>query len=533
MRDQRHDFSDDSSDKPISVSRIVHTLRRYASVIFLSLLSVLVGYAILAGAIYALAPAHRVTSVQFRLDFQGAERGEYPNGIKFSPSEVLSTPIVLKVFNQNELGKYVSFTQFSRSLVVLESNLEMERVIREYTARLSDPKLTSVDRDRIQREYESRLQSVKKGQFSLSYMRPSRVREIPEPLVRKALHDILREWTNFIANEQHVLQYRVPVISPEIVAESAADGTNPIVKVALLRSKVLRVLANVEVIRRLPAAELSRTDNGVSLNDIHIRLDDIIRFRLEPLIQRAAAANLDDRSETIRFLETQLAYDQRRLAAQERVAASAQQTLTMYSGKGTVDETPSGTTEPPPGEIRPQPGVNGGGGVVPQLSDSFIERLVQLTSNAADTEYRQRLADEYRRAALNVVPLQEAVAYDEAMLDFIRRAGGASALTPTEVEQQITGTRAELRLLVQQMNLIYKDVSRNLNPTTELLTPLGVPTSRVARAVSLKKLALYGILTFLLAVPLTILLCLLHNRVREEEEEERGITRSDAVGTTA
>lgn len=528
MRDQRHDFHDDS-DRPFSVSHLVHTLRRYSSVIFISMLGVMVGYAIVAAATYTLAPAHRVTTVQFRLDFEGADRGEYPNGVKFSPTEVLSTPLVLRVYKNNGLEKYVSFTSFSRSLVVLESNLEMERVVRDYQARLSDPRLTSVERDRIQREYEARMLSVKKGQFALNYMRPSRTREIPEAVVRKALHDILREWTLFVTNEQHVLKYPLSMISPEIIAESPAEGHNPIVKIAMLRSKVLRVLTNIDALRHVPAAELMRTPRtNLSLTDIGIRLEDIIRFRLDPLMQRAAAAGLDDRAETIRFFETQISFDERRLEAQRSMTNATQQTLTIYTGqdaKADVQTVSGAASE----DTRAQQGTTGG--VV--LNDTFIDRLVQLTSNMLDTEYRQRLAEQYRIASMRLGPLQEAAAYDRAMLDFLRSSSGSSDITPAEVNQQITTTRTEVRQLVQYVNDIYDLMSAKLNPTTELLTPLGVPSTKVNRAISIKRLALYGILTFLVALPVIIILCLLHNRVREEEENEEAITRSDAVETTA
>ena len=528
MRDQRHDFHDDS-DRPFSVSHLVHTLRRYSSIILLSMLAVMFGYAIIAAALYALAPAHRVTSVQFRLDFEGADRGEYPNGVKFAPSEVLSTPVVLRVYKSNGLDKYIGFTAFSRSLVVLESNIEMERVVRDYQARLSDPRLTSVERDRIQREYEARLQSIKKGQFSLSYMRPSSAREIPETLVRKALLDILKQWTIFVANEQHVLKYPISVISPNIVAETPAEGTNPIVKIAVLRSKALRVSTNIEALRQVPAAELIRTPKtNVSLTDIAIRLDDIVRFRLDPLMQRAAAAGVDNRGESIRFFETQISYDERRLEAQRIIATAAQETLTIYAGREKDKDvrTVSGTAAE---ETRMNAAT--AGGVV--LNDTFIDRLVQLTSNTLDTEYRQRLAEEFRISSVRIGPLQEAAAYDRAMLDFLRRGGGSGDVTPTAMNDQIAATRTELRQLVQQVNDIYTMMSANLNPTTELLTPLGVPSSRVFRAVSINKLALYGILTFLIALPLITILCFLHNRVREEEETEEAITRSDAVETIA
>src|SRR5688572_19801343 len=180
--------------------------------------AVTVGYVIIATAAYLLVPAQHVTTQSFRLDFKGADRGEYPNGTKFSTTEIVSPPILLNVFNQNNLGRYVSFADFSRSLVVLESNRALENLMRDYQSRLSDPKLVSIDRERIQREYEGKLASISKGQYALHYMRKTRGRDMPEILARKVLSDVLKEWSNFAANEQHVLKYRIAVLSPDVIA---------------------------------------------------------------------------------------------------------------------------------------------------------------------------------------------------------------------------------------------------------------------------------------------------------------------------
>lgn len=515
MSEQRQDFpSPDRSQHPISISHLVHTLRNYLPVISLGFVAVMVGYVIIATAAYLLSPSQRMTSQPFRLDFRGADRGEYPNGQKFATSEIVATPILLSVFNKNKLDRFITFPEFAGSLVVLESNRAMDALVREYQARLSDPKLTPIDRERIQREYEMKQSSISKGQYALHYMRTVQGNDMPEELVRKVLNDVLIEWAGYVTSEQHVLEYRMAVLSPDVVSVTPIDGSNPVINIDILRARVLRIRQNADQMRAIPGAVLARTSSdAMTLNDITVRLDEIVRFRLEPLTRRVASARLDNRPETIRFLESQLAIDRSHLEAQKSIAEVSRRALTMYlAGEQTPDmrlmtpgESGSGST--------PAPET-----VMPQLSDSFLERLIQLTSSSADSGYRQKLTDEYRQASLHVVPLQAAVAYHESILEFVRSGVAGDTIDPAVVDQQILAGREEVRGLVTRMQEIYRILSVNLNSSTELMTRTGTATTRVARAISVRQLALYGILTAFLTIPLLILLSLIHNRVREEEE---------------
>lgn len=531
MPEPRQDFSSsDRSEHPVSISHLVHTLRLYLPVIALGMAAVTIAYIIIATAAYLLTPSERVVSQTFRLDFKGADRGEYPNGTKFSAPEIVSAPILLKVFNQNNLGNYLSFADFSRSMVVLESNRAIEALNRDYQARLSDPKLTQIDRERIQREYEGKLASISKGQYALSYIRKTRGKDIPDVLLRKTINDVLTEWANFVANEQHVLEYRVAVLSPDVVSATSVDGSNPVINIDMLRAKVQRVKHNIEQIRALPAADLVRTEkDAVSLSDVSIRLDEIVRFRLEPLANRAAAARLDDRAETLRFLETQLSYDQRQLEVQQGITEANRKALALYlAGKSAPEASllSPGQTAAPSTAAGAAPET-----VMPQLSDSFIERVIQLATSQTDSLYRQFLTDRYRDASLLVVPLQEAVAYHQSLLAFVRSGATGDQISREVVDQQIAASREEVRGMVLKMHEIYKALSRNLNPSTELISLTGVPTTRVVRAISIRQLAMYGILTAFLALPLLIFLSLLHNRVREEDEADEVVHGETAERT--
>lgn len=513
MSDQHHEAPAEQLEPPISVSHFFKVLRAYLPVIGISLAVVGIGYVIVALALYIHAPSQRVTTMTFRLEFEGADRGTYPNGTKFSSAEIISTPVLNKAFKNNNLGRFTTFEKFAHSVFVLESSSEQDTLAREYQSRLSDPRLTAVDRERIQREYELKLASLSKAHYALNYLDADGSDPIPATVVRKFLHDVLREWADFVSREQHVLEYRVPVLSPDMVASTAIEDSNPIISTEVLRAKINRVIANIYVLRALPAADLVRaTPNGLSLNDIQIRLDDIVRFRLEPLIHGIAGGQLDDRSSTLRFLETQLAYDERQLVRQKQFADAALRSMAMYNGQREQREETAALGTDPRKQERGEAET-----VIPQISDTFFDRLLQITSNSADREYRQRLADRYREAVEAIAPLEQSVEYDRSVLALVRATGPGGGVTRESVQQQIGATRQEVRQLVVQIHQIYKVLSANLNPSTELITVTGAPTTRVERTLSIKRIALYGFLTLFIAFPIILFACLVHNRIREED----------------
>ena len=517
---QYPDRRDDAEvvERPVSVSHFVHVLRDYLPVIIIAMVSVAIGYTLIAVLLYIASPAQRTTVQPFRLEFRGAAEGTLPNGVRFSPVEIISTPVLLKVYQADELGRFTDFGDFSHSVFVLESNREYEKLVTEYTARLSDPRLSSLDRDRIQKEFDSKRESLSKSDFAISYAR-TRNGVVPETLVRKVLVDILNTWAAFAINEQHALDYRVAVLSPQILDQAEIGSTDPIIAIEILRSKIYRVIDNIEEINKLPAAELMKTSDRMSLAEIRMRLEDIVRFRLEPLVGVARASGLVPQpSVTIHFLENQLAYDQRRLAAAQAAARGSRDALVMYSGEQPPATVTAAVTPAPRGGKTAE-----GEAVMPQLSDTFLDRLVALSKQASDSEYRQKMIKEYQDAVAQTIPIEQAVSYEQQVLDQMK--SGAAPTAPRADEQtvraEIQNATSEVRGLITRVNEIYQLLSRNLNPSTRLFALTEAPTSRIERARTFTRLTLYGVVLLLIALPVIVILCLLHNRVREEEEAER------------
>lgn len=512
----------------MSISHFVHTLHAYAPAILLSLAAVGVLYVILAVALYVFSPAQRVTTQQFRLDFEGASEGRYPNGIKFSSSDITSTPILLKVFQENHLDRFTNFLNFSRAIFVLEANLDYQRLAADYQARLADPKQSAIDRERILREWQAKAASIAKNEYSLNWLRTRDSEGVPESLVKKVLLDTLSGWAKYAATEQHVLKYRLTVYSPQII-ESTDSDAELVVAIQMLRSKVYKILQNIDVLREVPGAELVRSPDGMSLEEIRLRLEEIVRFRLEPLTGRVSAMGLiANHSATVRFLETQLAYDQRYLKATQDYADVIRQSFAVYADqRGFAPDTASAAstaTHDPSRAQQPRSDT-----LMPQISDSFLDRLVTLTSQASDISYRQKLVDDYRRASQAVIPAQATLSYDQEVLAQVKAASSttASGQPAADVSHEIVTARNEVKELVGRVNKIYDSVSNNLSPSKELYTLTAPPLVRTEHSRSLMQLILYGIALLALSLPVIIVLCLLHARVREEEASEPYTARGE------
>ena len=512
---EQRDPDVDVVSSPLSVSHLVHTLRAYMPVIVISLVSVAVSYSILAIVMYILSPAQRSTAQPFRLEFRGAEEGMLPNGVRFSPTEIINTPILLKVYAADDLSRFTTFSTFSRSVFILESNREYEKLVTDYQSRLSDPRLSPLDRDRIEKEFEAKRQSISKNEFAISYARSSGSTNIPESLVRKVLVDIVNTWAAFAINEQHALDYRVAVLSPQILDQSEIGSSDPIVAIEILRSKIYRVIDNIDELNKLPAAELMKTSDHVSLAEIRMRLEDIVRFRLEPLVGVARASGLvTNLPLTIHFLENQLAYDQRRLQAAQSTVSATRDALLIYAAEQPRTPELTGTA------ARPRSGAEGET-VMPQLSDTFLDRLVTLSKQANDSQYRQKMVQQYQDAVAMTIPLEQAVRYQQQVLDQIKTSAAAPRSDERAVRAEIETATIEVRGLIGKINEIYQLLSRNLNPSTQLLSLTAPPAARIERGRTLGSLAMYGVLVLLVSLPLIVVLCLLHNRVREEEATER------------
>lgn len=510
---------DDPIEEPVSVSRFVNVYRAYRKTIYVSLLAVGVLYGIVALVIYFNAPSVRVISQPFRLDFKHAEDGMYPNGENFSVNEIVAEPILAGVFKETHMNDYMSFRDFVGSLYISESNPEYDKLLREYQPRLNDPKLSTAERQQVEKDFDEKKASLKKNLYALNFTNPHGVKEVPPEIVKRTLSTTLARWADWAQAEGRVTSYDATILSPAVLDDT--PRTNQIIAIRILIKRLAQVLDNIDSLSQLPSADVARTPTDhLSLAELRIKIEDLIRFRLEPEVAAARAANAPADPETLRFVQTQLAYDQRQLQSYQDRINAVRDALALYTSQRPVSVQNTGTVRmTPPVGTAPSSQET----VMPQVSDTFIDRMAQLLNQSADVQYRQRMVNDLRQIQKDMIPVEEAVRYDQEMLHDLSTPLPATT-SKDNVAADVEDVRNDAKLLVAKVNEIYQVMSRNLNPETYLYSEMSTASTTVMRNVTLPKLGLIGVLVLLIALPVIFVFCLLHNRVREEENEERAAT---------
>lgn len=511
MNDAAIAYREEEIEPPVSVSHLVGVLRAYAHVIFLSAVAVGFAYALVALLIYILAPSIRVVTQPFRLDFPRAAEGKYPNGLKFSTAEILSTPILTKVYNETQFGRFMTFRDFTSAIYITESNPEYDKLQREYLARLSDPKLSSVERQQLERDFADKTSALSKNQYSLSFAAPHGTKRVPDDVIFRALSQILASWSDWAQTKGQVTSYDTNVLSPGILDDEPSE--NLVVSIRILIKKLSQVLDNLDQISILPSAALTRTSDHMSVLELQIKIEDLIRFKLEPMVPLARATRAPNDPYTLRFVQTQLAFDQRQLQSYQDRVDAIRNAIAVYTNQRAASiEVPSAV----PPRATPEKGPTET--VMPQLNETFIDRLATILNQSADVAYRQKMVDEMRRVLSDMVPIQEAVRYDQELLREVTTPAPPSGISEADLRIQIGQVRSQAKVLVAKLNEIYTIVSHNLNPETYLYTATAAPTTMVYRSMSIARLGLIGIVVVLLSIPVIILFCFIHHRMKEEEQ---------------
>src|SRR5438093_5819966 len=112
----------------ISLKPLVRVLWSYRRVIAASVSAILIVFLVVVIGLYLFMPFERQASVQFQVLFDGADKGLYPNGLVFSSADIVSTPVLTAVYDQNELKRYFTYGEFKNRIFILQTNTELEQL---------------------------------------------------------------------------------------------------------------------------------------------------------------------------------------------------------------------------------------------------------------------------------------------------------------------------------------------------------------------------------------------------------------------
>lgn len=515
----------DRTNDEISLRPYFETLWGYRRVIAVWVVGAATFYLVGVLLVFLTSPTERLSSVPFRLLFDGAEKGEYPNGNLFSTSEIVAGPVLTEVFKINDLQRFGKYEDFKDTMYVLQSNLDLDLLGYEFQGRLADTRLTPVDRSRIEEEFRRKREALVDPVYSLNMRRHERLSTMPRDLVNKVLLDVLAVWAKQADERKGATKYNVDILSPGILQRQMLDQEDYLVAIDIMRAKTARVLATLDEIDKLPGAKALRVgEDRLSVADVRAGLQDVIRFKLEPLMGLIRSEGITKNSRALsQYAANQLfQLHQEQLEAEARVQA-LQASVREFSNQGSLSASDAGTGgQGSAGSPR--------GAIAPQLDQSFLDRLMSLSIAKDQFEYRRKITDRVIIASEAAALKAREAAYYEDLARELRTSGGrtgGSAETVALIKTRSGQAFDEIVRGIEKTALIYKELSaQNLNPSSTVFAVTGPFTQVTQRSLTARTVLLYLVLIMMLALTLVPIGCLIHHalKVRREREREAAAT---------
>ncbi len=514
MSDERNSLDQDGE---ISLRAYFETIWRYRQVIGVALVLVCALYALAVFAFKLRFPEEKVASVQFRLMFEGAAQDQYPNGIPFSPTDIVGAPVVTEVFKGNDLQRFGPYEYFKQALYVQQASPELYNLASEYQAKLADNRISPVERARIEEEYKNKRKAMVDPVFLLSLRRSERFTELPAGLVQKVLTDVLTTWAEQADTRKGALRYQVPVLSSKILSRENIANDDYLVSVDLLRARAVRIVRTIDEFEKLPGALTLRTKSDrMSLSEIRANLEDSIRFDLEPLLGIIRSEGVTKNALQLSLYASNMAF-QIRLDKQEIEgrAAALRAGLNAYLARpGSQQASDSAGRNAP--------------SVVPQLSETFVDRLQEMfaTAGKEELEYRRKLTDQLIDETRRATTFDRDLAYYEELAKAVKGIGSRSTGTPELINLIKARTDKAYDLIAKstdQLSAFYEELSaQNLGPASRLYTvtrPFAQHTENSLSSRIVWLLFWFVLLGSMIVVPIG---CLIHDAMRKRAVARAG-----------
>ena len=447
-----------SADDALSLAPLWELVRQQKRWLQLGLAGLLLGGLLLVGSVWFLAPKTEVCSIDLSLGFKGAQDGKYPNDLPFSAEELLDPAVLRAVYERHNLQQWIEFPAFEASLSISQSSGDLRNIVRDYSARLNDSKLTGPDRQALEQEYRSRLRSASSTVFRLAWFDAGRSPRVPFDVKTKVLADIPVIWAEQAVRGKQI--YLFTSLVPGLNPTTEKEGLSQIEQYAALQSRARALEDGLVSVEKLPGATLVALPDGTTVIDLKLRLRAFVEQTL-PSIQESLLTRAGADRETVKLaqaLELQLKFRENRAkSSQDRLTALVETYRDFLAGRpGAAGITETG-----------DPAVPAGG----RFDETFFNRLLGLAQTGADRDYLKKMLVEISDLRLQLTQDElscrelrqnlEIVRSTLARLGADRPVGSPLQPPPPQEDRATPAGVADLRNTAAQLTLLLES-SRQL-----------------------------------------------------------------------
>lgn len=505
----------------ISLTEVFCTIWRYRVILVVSLLVSCVLACSALVYVYITTPDRQTASLPFRMLFEGASQGQYPNGLKFDSSDVVDTPVLELVYERNNLQEYLTILDFKTALFVSETNPALTLLDKEYEQKLSNSKLSTVERQALELEFHEKRAGLRNESYQLTFTHSSGFYEIPVSLLYKVLKDVLSTWASLADEQKGAFKYRIPVYTRNILPKGLLDSQDYIVSIDIFDDKISKIFDNLDRVGQLPGSQLVRVgEQNVGLSEVYSNLNDTRQFKLEPLVGLIRNTGLSKNTKLATlYLENQLfqlQLDQRE--AKEKITV-LEDSLNFY-----LKKSQRAATQPMALGSQRESNAALTATYIPQFGDSFLDRIVEMSTQGNDVQFRQEIASRIVAEGIKVATIDRKAQYYHSLIETMRENSGTGGHPEviSLIKTRFAEIEADILTALDQMNAIYLSISKNnLRPQVELYSVPDPMSIESYRGFSEKKSIMAVFLFVVCAMLLSLSFCFIHFNISRKTDDRK------------
>lgn len=352
--------------------------RRFSIRLSAGLAAMVIGFgAVYWGAVLLLGSdqQERYTwSADVQFLFPGVTQGQYPNGMAFVASDLISEVVLERALASLDVqDPALNVATLSRQLAITSYFPRLNEVTRAYEAQLNAD-LSQVEVEELQAAFEGELRRGVRGQARI--MLTSSDAKLPGEAILRA---IPVAWADYVRNDLMTLSTDRVIYSSEVMSDMVFEDADFISAYGLLRDRINLLRRNLEVLAKASNAGLVRDPvSGRRLSDIEAQVDQVESIYLDNFLSQVLGLGLTRNPEkTLVFIRARSEALERQVALLAQKSQRIEEALQDY-GRASRPDGSDGRTN-----MRSN-----------ATGDAFLDRLVSLGVESGDLEFRQTLTRE-------------------------------------------------------------------------------------------------------------------------------------------
>ena len=428
-----------------------------------------------------------VATVHVKLNFKGAELGEYPNGSKYAPTDVIASKVLSRVYRANSLDDYgIELEEFVSAVNAYPWIPNQAAMDAKYADLFSEKKLSALDRQKLDEQYQQETRNSN-GRFLMLQWSGDSAAKVSKAVAQKVLADIPKQWASVSIQEYGVLDLEVVV--PSKLDQYLLDTVEYIVVGDYLRdfARQLKVAA-LALQQDAVVAVLKDEQTQSTVGDVGKLILNLENFHLSTLQRMFLIAPPRSNAETASlYLSSRQRELEEKIAEAERKSEVINRIYREYTDSA---ETKSAST---------QNAADKNGNLSPQIGDDFLTKLMRIGDELSDAKYKQDLLKERKELSFEAAELTTEKQRIEAIVSTMSQSRSVQAIGNREpLDKSVSYVVSELSNYAQtldRINLMARAAKLGkVGSLYEVIRAPQVTSSSVGALKAAVKSALFGLL---------------------------------------